>query len=109
MAVRSVIRSTGSYLPQRILTNDELAKQVDTSDEWITQRTGIRARHIAGDGEPTSFMATEAARRALESANCATSDIDGVIVATTTPDRSFPSVAVQVQSALKLPQTRPGL
>ncbi len=102
MAARSVIRSTGSYLPQRILTNDELAKQVDTSDEWITQRTGIRARHIAGDGEPTSFMAIEAARRALEAANCEAADIDGVIVATTTPDRSFPSVAVQVQSALKL-------
>lgn len=102
MHLRSVIRSTGSYLPETIVTNDDLALKIDTSDEWITQRTGIRARCIAGPHEPTSFMAAEAGKRAMESGNCAVEDIDAVIVATTTADQSFPSVAVKVQSSLKL-------
>jgi len=100
MSLRSVILSTGSYLPDKIMTNSDLEKIVDTSDEWIVQRTGIRERHIAASDQPTSDMAIHAARRALESSGLSASDIDGVIVATTTPDQSFPSVAVRVQSAL---------
>lgn len=102
MATRSIIRSTGSYLPDRILTNAELEKTVDTTDEWIVQRTGIHARHVAAIGQGTSDMAIHAARRALESSGLTPHDIDGVIVATTTPDQSFPSVAVRVQAALGL-------
>ncbi len=97
---RSVVVGTGSYLPARILTNDELARMVDTSDEWIVQRTGIRERHIAAEGELTSDLATNAARRALESAGLTPADIDLIIVATTTPDRTFPATAVAVQTKL---------
>ncbi|HEY8191666.1 MAG TPA: beta-ketoacyl-ACP synthase III [Alphaproteobacteria bacterium] len=100
MPIRAFIRSCGSYLPERILTNKELEKIVDTSDEWIVQRTGIRERHIAADGETTADMAIAAARRALDSAGLKGGDIDGVIVATSTPDTTFPSVAVKVQAAL---------
>lgn len=102
MPLRSVIRSTGSYLPDRILTNTEMEKLVDTSDEWIVQRTGIKARHVAAEGQATSDMAAKAAQRALEASGLTAADIDGVIVATTTPDQSFPSVAVKVQAALGL-------
>jgi len=102
--MRAVIKGTGSYLPQRVLTNKELEQMVDTSDEWITQRSGIKTRHIAAEGETTSVMATEAARRALEASGLRADDIDGVIVATTTPDMTFPSVAVMVQAALGVPQ-----
>lgn len=102
MSLRSVIRSTGSYLPDRILTNAELEKTVDTTDEWIVQRTGIHARHVAAPSQGTSDMAIHAARRALEASGLTANDIDGVIVATTTPDQSFPSVAVRVQAALGL-------
>lgn len=98
--MRAVIRSTGSYLPARILTNAELAATVDTSDEWITQRTGIRARHVAAEGELTSDMALAAGRMALENGGFTASDIDAIIVATTTPDDTFPAVAVKVQAAL---------
>jgi len=102
MTVRSVILSTGSYLPDKALTNADLEKIVDTNDDWIVQRTGIKQRHVAADGQATSDMATQAARRALESSGLTPADIDGVIVATTTPDQSFPSVAVRVQAALGL-------
>jgi 3-oxoacyl-[acyl-carrier-protein] synthase-3 len=100
MRTRSIIAGTGSYLPERILTNAELEKMVDTTDEWIVQRTGIKERHIAAEGQTTGDMAIEAARRALEAANLKPEDIDGIIVATTTPDQTFPSVAVKVQAAL---------
>ncbi len=102
MSLRSVILSTGSYLPEKILTNKELESLVDTTDDWIVQRTGIKERHIAAVGQPTSDLAIHAAQRALESSGLTAQDIDGVIVATTTPDQSFPSVAVRVQSALGL-------
>jgi 3-oxoacyl-[acyl-carrier-protein] synthase-3 len=97
---RSVIVGTGSCLPDREMTNAELAKMVDTSDEWIVERTGIRSRRIAADGETTSTLATTAARRALEAAGLAASQIGLIIVATATPDYTFPSVATQVQAAL---------
>ncbi|OIN85387.1 MAG: 3-oxoacyl-ACP synthase [Alphaproteobacteria bacterium CG1_02_46_17] len=100
MSIVSVIRSTGSFLPDRILTNKELETMVDTTHEWIVQRTGIEERHIAGENEPTSFLAINAAKKALEDSGLNASEIDGVIVATTTPDQSFPSVAVKVQAAL---------
>lgn len=102
MTLRSVILSTGSYLPDKTLTNADLEKLVDTNDDWIVQRTGIRERHIAADGQATSDMAIKAARRAMETSGLQAGDIDGVIVATTTPDQSFPSVAVRVQAALGL-------
>jgi 3-oxoacyl-[acyl-carrier-protein] synthase-3 len=102
MSLRSVILSTGSYLPDKNVTNKDLEKIVDTNDEWIVQRTGIKERHIAAPDQPTSDMAIHAAQRALESSSLTAADIDGVIVATTTPDQSFPSVAVRVQAALGL-------
>ncbi|HVB89407.1 MAG TPA: beta-ketoacyl-ACP synthase III [Beijerinckiaceae bacterium] len=98
--LRSVVAGIGAYLPERRLANAELAKMVDTSDEWIVQRTGIRARHIAAEGETTSMMATKAAARALERAGCAASEVDLIIVATSTPDFTFPATATQVQAAL---------
>ena len=97
---RSVVVGIGAYLPERLLTNADLAEIVDTSDEWIVQRTGIRQRHIAGEGETTSILATKAAARALASAGLEGSDIDLVIVATSTPDFTFPATATQVQAAL---------
>jgi 3-oxoacyl-[acyl-carrier-protein] synthase-3 len=98
--MRAIIRSTGSYLPARILTNAELSQTVDTSDEWITQRTGIRQRHIAADGELTSDMALAAVKVALDNANLTGADIDAIVLATTTPDDTFPATAVKVQAAL---------
>lgn len=98
--IRTRIVSTGSYLPEHILTNKELESRVDTTDEWIVQRTGIKQRHIANDQETTGVMATRAAAQALKKAGLTGAEIDGVIVATATPDRSFPSVAVAVQAAL---------
>lgn len=97
---RAIIRSTGSYLPEKILTNHDLAKMVDTSHEKIVQLTGIHQRHIAAEGQLTSDMATRAARMALENANLTGADIDAIIVATTTPDDTFPATAVKVQAAL---------
>ncbi|MGD9740097.1 MAG: beta-ketoacyl-ACP synthase III [Bauldia sp.] len=97
---RSVVLGVGSYLPQRVLTNDDLARMVDTSDEWIVQRTGIRRRHIAAEGEFTSDLATEAARRALANAGLVPDDIDLIVMATTTPDNTFPAAAVKVQANL---------
>ena len=98
--IRSTVTGCGSYLPEKILTNDDLAKMVDTSDEWIVQRTGIRQRHIAAEGEVTSDLALEAARRALESAGLEAGDIDTIILATATPDNTFPATAVTVQARL---------
>ncbi|WP_186398993.1 beta-ketoacyl-ACP synthase III [Stappia sp. P2PMeth1] len=94
---RSIVLGTGSYLPARRLTNDDLARMVDTSDEWIVQRTGIHARHIAADGEFTSDLAVAAARKALEAAGCEATSIDLIILATATPDNTFPATAVTVQ------------
>lgn len=98
--LRSVVAGVGSYLPSRVLTNAELASMVDTSDEWIVQRTGIRERHIAADGETTSMLGVRAARAALEDAGLRPEDIDLVIVGTSTPDYTFPSTATQIQAAL---------
>jgi 3-oxoacyl-[acyl-carrier-protein] synthase-3 len=103
MRISSIITGTGSALPKNIVTNADLEKKVDTADEWIVQRTGIHQRHIAGDDETTSTLATEAARQAIEESGLSADDIDGIIVATTTPDLTFPSVAVHVQAALDLP------
>ena len=94
------IAGIGAYLPDRILTNTELSKMVDTSDDWIRERTGIHQRHIAADGQMTSDLAAMAARRALDDAGIAASDVDMVIVATTTPDNTFPSTATKVQAEL---------
>jgi 3-oxoacyl-[acyl-carrier-protein] synthase III len=98
--IRSIVAGSGSYLPEKILTNDDLAKMVDTSDEWIVQRTGIKQRHIAAEGQVTSDLATEAAKRALESAGRTPADIDTIILATATPDNTFPASAVTVQANL---------
>jgi 3-oxoacyl-[acyl-carrier-protein] synthase III len=97
---RSVVRGVGSALPEHVVTNAELAARVDTSDEWIQQRTGIKQRYIAGDHETTSTLGTRAARAALESSGLKPEDIDLVIVATSTPDHTFPAVATQIQAAL---------
>ncbi|MCU0490625.1 MAG: ketoacyl-ACP synthase III [Chloroflexaceae bacterium] len=94
------ITGTGSYLPEKILTNDDLAKFVETSDEWIATRTGIRARHVAADHEKSSDLAVHAARRALEAAGITAQDLDLIIVATTTPDMTFPSTACLLQAKL---------
>lgn len=96
----SRIAGTGSYLPAKILTNADLERMVETSDEWIVARTGIRERHIAADGEFTSDLAEKAARKAIEAAGITPGEIDLVIVATTTPDRIFPSAACFLQSKL---------
>ncbi len=103
MTLRSYVAGTGSYLPARVMTNADLEKLVETSDEWIVQRSGIRARHIAAPDQKTSDLAIEAGRKALESAGLKATDIDGIIVATTTPDQTFPSVAVKVQAGLEAP------
>lgn len=97
---RSVIVGTGSYLPERVLTNADLAEQVDTSDEWIVERTGIRQRHIAADGEATSDLGVAAARRALEAAELSADAVDLIIVATATPDQTFPACATVIQHKL---------
>ena len=98
--IRSVIRSVGAYLPKRRMTNDDLAKIVDTTDEWIVERTGIRARHIAADGECTSDLGFHAAKQALERSGLEAKDLDLVICATATPDRTFPATAVRMQNML---------
>ncbi len=95
--IYSRIVGTGSYLPEKVLTNADLEKLVDTNDEWIRERTGIRQRHVAAEGQTTSDLAVEAARRAMEAAGVTASDIDLLIVGTTTPDIIFPSTACLVQ------------
>lgn len=100
MTVRSVILGTGSALPAQRVSNAELAERVDTSDEWIVERTGIRFRHIAGPDETTGTLAADAARAALESAGIEASSIDLIVLATATPDQTFPATATRVQNAL---------
>jgi 3-oxoacyl-[acyl-carrier-protein] synthase III len=97
---RSVVLGCGAYLPSKILTNNDLARMVDTSDEWITERTGIKARHIAANGEKTSDLGLAAATRALNNAGIEAGSIDFIILATSTPDNTFPATAVAIQAAL---------
>lgn len=97
---RAVVTGCGSYLPARVVTNDELARRVDTSDAWIVERTGIRERRVAADGERTSDLGAAAARRALARAGRTAADIDLVIVATATPDLTFPATAAIIQAKL---------
>ncbi len=100
MTMRSVIKGTGSALPVRKVSNAELAQTVDTSDEWIVERTGIRFRHIAGEGETTATLGADAAKAALAAAGIAAEDVDLIVLATATPDQTFPSSATKVQAAL---------
>ena len=101
--IRSAVTGVGSYLPEQVVTNADLAKIVDTSDEWIVERTGIRQRHKARDDQPTSDLAVEASKRALADAGRGVEDVDLIVVATTTPDMTFPSVASIVQRKLGVP------
>jgi 3-oxoacyl-[acyl-carrier-protein] synthase III len=98
--IRSVLRGVGAHLPKRIVTNDDLAKMVNTSDAWITERTGIKQRHLVADGELTSDLGVAAAKQALVRAGIDPIDIDLVICATATPDRTFPATAVKIQANL---------
>jgi 3-oxoacyl-[acyl-carrier-protein] synthase III len=100
MLRRSIVAGCGAYLPSRILTNAELAQKLDTSDEWIVQRTGIRERRIAADGEMTSDLAIRSAEAALKNAGMSGRDLDLIVVATSTPDETFPATATRVQAAL---------
>jgi 3-oxoacyl-[acyl-carrier-protein] synthase-3 len=100
MSFRSILVGTGAYLPARVLTNAELSTMVDTTDEWIKERSGISSRHIAAEGEYTSDLALAAAKAALADAGVAASDVDLIIVATATPDNTFPATATKVQAAL---------
>lgn len=100
MSVRSVIIGSGSALPERAVSNAEMAKMVDTTDDWIVERTGIRNRHIAGEGETTGTLATQAARNALEAAGVDAARVDLIVLATATPDQTFPATATIVQHAL---------
>ncbi|MCK0139117.1 beta-ketoacyl-ACP synthase III [Aliiroseovarius sp. F47248L] len=100
MTKRAVVKGVGHYLPQRVVPNSYFEKIVDTSDEWIRTRSGIERRHFAAEGETTSQMAAEAARAALEKAGLKIDDIDAIVVATSTPDLTFPSVATMVQNEL---------
>jgi 3-oxoacyl-[acyl-carrier-protein] synthase III len=100
MAVRSLVAGCGGYLPSRIVTNAELARRIETSDEWIAQRTGIRERRVVADGELTSDLAIKSAEAALARAGMAGSDIDLIVLATSTPDETFPATATRVQSAI---------
>jgi 3-oxoacyl-[acyl-carrier-protein] synthase III len=102
--LRSVVLGCGSYLPSRVLANAELSRMVDTTDEWITQRTGIRERRMAAEGETTSDMALAAARAALASAGVPAQSIDLIVLATSTPDNTFPAAAVSVQAGLGITQ-----
>ncbi|MBY0511082.1 MAG: 3-oxoacyl-ACP synthase, partial [Rhodospirillaceae bacterium] len=96
MTIRSVIQGVGSYLPEKILTNAELAQKVDTSDEWIVERSGIRKRHVAAEGEKTSDLAIAAIRKALAAAGRDGKEVDLFVVATATPDQTFPATAARV-------------
>ncbi|MGL4975700.1 MAG: 3-oxoacyl-ACP synthase, partial [Bosea sp. (in: a-proteobacteria)] len=99
-SLRSVVRGTGSCLPERILTNAELSTMVDTTDEWIVQRSGIRERHIASEAETTGVLGLVAAKAALANAGMDASEIDLIIVATATPDHTFPATATEIQAGL---------
>jgi 3-oxoacyl-[acyl-carrier-protein] synthase-3 len=98
--IRSVVRGVGSALPKRVLTNQEMESMVDTTDEWIVQRTGIRQRYVAGEGETTASLGEAAARAALANAGLEPSDIDLIVLATSTPDNTFPASAVNIQNRL---------
>ena len=100
MPIRSIIAGVGAYLPERIVSNDELSRTVETSDEWIRERTGIRQRYIAAAHETAAFMGTEAARAALRHAGAKPAEVDAIILATSTPDQAFPATALRVQAAL---------
>ena len=100
MTIRSVIKGSGSALPRRAVANAEMAAMVDTTDEWIVERTGIRNRYIAGEGETTATLATEAARKALQMAGIDGADVGLIVLATATPDQTFPATATQVQHAI---------
>ena len=101
MVRRSIVAGTGAYLPDRIVTNAELAARIDTSDEWIQERSGIQQRHIVADGEMTSDLATAAAQRALVAAGMEPDDIDIIVVATSTPDETFPATATAAKPKSK--------
>ena len=98
--IRSVIRGVGACLPKRVMTNEDISKIVDTTDEWIVERTGIQSRHIAAEGELTSDLGIVACRQALVRAGVDPLDVDLVICATATPDRTFPATAVRIQAGL---------
>ena len=100
MPPRSILAGCGGYLPERVVTNDELSRTVDTSDDWIRERTGIRQRHFASEHETAAFMGTAAARAALADAGAASGDVDAIILATSTPDQAFPATALRVQAQL---------
>jgi len=100
MSLHSVVAGVGSALPKRRIDNEELAQRVDTTDQWIVERTGIKSRYVAEDGETTASLATDAARRALEHAGMSAGEIDLIVLATATPDQTFPSSATKVQAAL---------
>ncbi len=100
MPPRSILAGCGGYLPARIVTNDELCRTIDSSDEWIRERTGIRQRHLAAPHETAAFMGTAAAREALRDAGATAADVDAIILATSTPDQAFPATALRVQAAL---------
>ncbi len=101
---RSVVTGIGGYLPERVLTNEDLSKMVDTDDKWITERTGIKSRHIAADGELTSDMGVKAALKAMEDAGVSADDIDLIVCATATPDKTFPATAAIIQAKLGIQQ-----
>ena len=103
MAIRSLMTGVGAYLPERVVTNDELALTVDTSDAWIVERTGIRQRHFAAEHETAAYMGTRAAAAALDDAGVPAAAVDAVILATSTPDQAFPATALRVQAALGIP------
>lgn len=103
MAVRTLLTGVGAYLPDRIVTNEELARTVDTSDAWIVERTGIRQRHFAAGHETAAYMGTRAAQAALDHAGVGASEVGAVILATSTPDQAFPATALRVQAALGVP------
>jgi 3-oxoacyl-[acyl-carrier-protein] synthase III len=98
--LRSVVLGCGAYLPDHVVSNHELAQRIDTTDEWITERTGIKQRHIAADGELTSHLGTKAAQRALEAAGVTPEEVDLIVVATSTPDETFPATATRIQAQL---------
>ncbi|HLJ04778.1 MAG TPA: beta-ketoacyl-ACP synthase III [Acetobacteraceae bacterium] len=104
MPIRSILAGVGAYLPERVVTNDELARTIETSDDWIRERTGIRQRHIAAPHETAAFMGTAAARAALADAGATPANVDAIILATSTPDQAFPATALRVQAALGVTQ-----